>query len=58
MRLYKTWVEAVPKSKVYPSGGLFFTSRLPIAPLAPLLLSTTTGFPNCIDKACAYWRAN
>ncbi len=35
----------VASSSVWPSGGAVFTAMVPITPLAPGRLSTTTGWP-------------
>jgi hypothetical protein len=46
-------VVTLPISKVCPSGSADAAARVPIAPLAPGLLSTTTCRPRVDESHCA-----
>jgi hypothetical protein len=47
------WVELVPSRSVYPSGGATATSRVPMLPPAPGLLSTMNCCLKASDSFCA-----
>jgi len=42
---------------VWPSGGDFTTSCVPVTPLAPGRFSITTGWPSCTLNCCPMMRA-
>ncbi|MNT06839.1 hypothetical protein D3C72_1415220 [compost metagenome] len=46
----------LPKPMVYPSGFAVAICPVPMLPLAPGLLSTTTGTPSESLSFCASWR--